>query len=181
MRIINKEELSKILKDHKDWLNEIGDSRANLWRADLRRADLREADLRGADLRRADLQGADLREANLMVSILGNFSIVPEKGEFTGFKRLKNGVIAELLIPQKAKRIGGLLGRKCRAGYVKVLRLYALAGNKCIKEAFDTYKGETKYKVNEIVRPDSFDCDIRLECTNGIHFVLTRKEAEEYS
>jgi len=63
---MNKEELQKILEEHKKWLDDgEGGKRANLWganlqRADLQRADLREADLRGANLRRAKLQLPDL-------------------------------------------------------------------------------------------------------------------------
>ena len=54
-------ELDKILKDHKKWLNNEDEGH----RADLRGADLRDANLRGADLRGADLIGANLRCANL--------------------------------------------------------------------------------------------------------------------
>ena len=56
-----KEELDKILADHKLWLADNTKGK----RADLRGADLRGADLLGADLRGADLEGADLQSANL--------------------------------------------------------------------------------------------------------------------
>lgn len=42
------------------------------------------------------------------------------------------------------------------------------------------YDNRTVYRVGKIIRPDLFDEDIRVECTNGIHFFITRKEAEEY-
>lgn len=29
-------------------------------------------------------------------------------------------------------------------------------------------------------RPDKFDPDVRVECSHGIHFFLTREEAETY-
>jgi hypothetical protein len=35
------------------------------------------------------------------------------------------------------------------------------------------------YRQGETVRPDSYSDDIRLECAPGIHFCLTREEAEE--
>ena len=55
-KIMNQDELIKVLEDHEKWLNgEDGGSRANL----------RGANLRGADLRGANLRGADLRDANL--------------------------------------------------------------------------------------------------------------------
>lgn len=56
MRKISKEELEKILADHKEWLADPSKDK---------RADLREADLRWADLRWADLSGAYLRGADL--------------------------------------------------------------------------------------------------------------------
>ncbi len=54
---MNKEQLDKILDNHKLWLKTNG---AEGERADLRGADLRYADLRDADLRDADLRYADL-------------------------------------------------------------------------------------------------------------------------
>ena len=77
---MNKEELRKVLEQHKGWRNGTGGKRADrdgaylegayLEGAYLEGADLRGAYLRGADLRRtylegAYLRGADLREADL--------------------------------------------------------------------------------------------------------------------
>lgn len=73
---MTKEELKKILDEHKKWLDGTGGKRANLQDADLRYADLRYADLRDADLRYANLQGADLRDADLRDADL-NFSCWP--------------------------------------------------------------------------------------------------------
>ena len=57
---MEREELEKILEEHKEWIDGKGGKRA-----DLREADLGEADLHRADLREADLRGANLGEANL--------------------------------------------------------------------------------------------------------------------
>ncbi|EKQ8486258.1 pentapeptide repeat-containing protein [Salmonella enterica subsp. enterica serovar Agona] len=64
---MNSADLSKILEEHKVWINSMRESgsRANLCGADLRGANLCDANLCGADLRGADLCGADLRGANL--------------------------------------------------------------------------------------------------------------------
>ena len=66
---MNKEELAKVLENHKHWLNEDCEGwenmKANLFGANLRDADLCDTDLRDADLRGADLCGADLCGANL--------------------------------------------------------------------------------------------------------------------
>jgi len=67
---MTKNELKKILEQHRQWLNGNGGCRANLRGANLRGVDLRCADLSGAnlscvDLSGANLCGADLRGANL--------------------------------------------------------------------------------------------------------------------
>jgi len=69
---MEQETLSKILADHKKWLQSDGGERANLRNAGLRNADLRRADLRGANLRNADLRSADLRGADLRNADLRN-------------------------------------------------------------------------------------------------------------
>ena len=67
LRTISKQELDKIIDNHKKWLKSGGDEgeRANLRSADLRSADLRSANLRSADLRSANLSSANLSYANL--------------------------------------------------------------------------------------------------------------------
>ncbi|TKZ53062.1 pentapeptide repeat-containing protein [Salmonella enterica subsp. enterica serovar Agona] len=59
---MNSADLSKILEEHKVWINSMRESGS---RADLRGANLCGADLRGADLYGANLCGADLRGADL--------------------------------------------------------------------------------------------------------------------
>ena len=67
MKTYTKEQLDKIIDNHKLWLSSGGEKgeRADLCYADLRSADLSSADLRSADLRSANLRSADLRSANL--------------------------------------------------------------------------------------------------------------------
>jgi len=63
---MNKKELEKILKNHKDWLNNNAEgNRAYLPGADLRDADFRGACLTGACLTGAYLPGACLTGADL--------------------------------------------------------------------------------------------------------------------
>ena len=150
-------------------------SGANLRGADLRGADLGWADLWGAILSGANLRGADLRGANLRCAILPFFSNVPEEGSFIGYKKIA-WTIARLEIPGEARRTSSLIGRKNRCEFARVLSF----DDGCT-EYFTDYNGLiTAYKVGEIVRPDSYDDDIRIECSHGIHFFIMRKEAEEY-
>ena len=149
-------------------------SYADLRGANLSGANLSYADLRGANLIGADLRGANLRGANLSEAVYSVFSLVPEQGEFTAFKKLKGGAIAELLIPADAKRTSSLVGRKCRASKAIVI---AIDNG---KEGVSSHDRTFVYKVGETVSVDNFDDDIRVECTTGIHFFITRREAEEY-
>lgn len=148
-------------------------------RADLRGANLSGADLSGANLRGANLSGAILRGAilsgaNLSGADLYHYSVVPDEGNFIGWKKLSNGAIAKLGISKNAKRVSSLVGRKCRAEYAKVL---AIEG---ADYGYSKHDSVTRYEVGKIVRPDKFDDDIRVECTHGIHFFITKKEALEY-
>ena len=161
------EELKKILAEHAAWrLGEPNGSRAN-----LSGANLTGADLSGANLTRADLEGANLP----------TFSLVPE-GPFFGWKKLKNGSVAKLLIPEDAARVSSLVGRKCRAAWVEVVAIYGPNGEELTEGVSGLHNaGHTApYRVGQATKADSFDPDIRFECSHGIHFFITRKEAEDY-
>jgi hypothetical protein len=161
---------------------------ANLRSANLRSADLSSANLSSANLRGADLYGANLRSANLRsadlssanlygaknISDLANAesSILPE-GNIVGWKKCRNGVIVKLLIPQKARR-SNATGRKCRAEYAQVLRVYGA------NEGISQHDGKTMYQKGETVRCDEWNPDRWVECGGGIHFFLTRIEAENF-
>ena len=164
-------------------------SRANLRGADLRGADLRGANLSYADLSDANLRGADLRGANLSYADLSDanlsraknlhYSHCPDEGDFIAFKKLSCGLIAKLRIPAEAKRTSSIVGRKCRAEFAEVIAIYK--DEKEVLEGFSSHdNGKTKYVVGEIVKPDSYDGDPRVECTNGIHFFITKQEAIDY-
>ena len=141
---------------------------ANLYGADLGDADLRGADLRGADLRDADLHGADLHDAN------GAYIQCPEYGSFIGWKKVQ-GKIVELQITENAKR-SSATGRKCRCSEALVLSI----DDGAVQEITNTNYEPITYKVGELVHPDSFDENRWNECSHGIHFFITRQEAEEY-
>ena len=143
---------------------------ANLRDADLRDADLRGANLYGANLRDANLRGANLYGANLTETKgLAQFIVAPSVGQIIGFKKLSDGSVATLLIPADAKRVNAYSSRKCRAEFVHVLSGSG-AENRGVA-----------YKTGTLVYPDKFDPDPRIECSHGIHFFITREEAEEYA
>ncbi len=142
---------------------------ADLSGANLCSADLCSADLSGANLCSADLSGAKFNAGELDKAV-STRSIVAE-GDIIGYKKLEGGIICKLKIPAKAQRIGGLTSRKCRAEYALVLKGSGYTG---------VHGPNTKYKSGRIVRPDSFDPDPRNVCSHGIHFYITRAEAESH-
>jgi hypothetical protein len=176
----SSDEIRAVLQKHAQWLyGEDGGEQANLrkanlwganlreanlWGADLRGANLQEADLRGANLQEADLRGADLRGANLP-----NYQL--PRGDLRVYKKA-DGKIVHLLIPRHIKRTASLVGRKCRAAAAYVL---AIEGDEPV-----TSERGLQYAIGEWVYPDSYDPDPRIECSHGIHFFLTREEAEEW-
>jgi hypothetical protein len=162
-------------------------SGANLSRADLSRANLSGANLSGANLSGADLSGANLSRANLYGADLSRAnsigeaknaelaqaqtSILPE-GNLVGWKKCRGGVIVKLLIPQKARR-SSATGRKCRAEYAKVLRIFGS------EFAVSNHDPAFVYRKGAIVKPSNgWDENRFVECGSGIHFYLTRVEAE---
>ena len=89
--------------------------------------DFLQSNLTQADFRGSNLEGADLQGANLTGTSFDPRPMAPEEGSFVAWKKVfdkqGNPVIAKLLIPEDAKRMTPLVGRMCRAEFVKVLEL----------------------------------------------------------
>ena len=203
---MKSEELKTLLALHAKWIRgEEGGERANLSganlsganlsRADLSganlsgaylsRADLSVADLSWANLIRADLSGANLSGANLSVAYLSGAylsgaknipahvddvtCILPD-GDLIGWKKLADGTICKLRIPADARR-SNATGRKCRAEFVDVLEGAGVSA----------HDGKTRYAPGLRVTCDEWCEDRWKECAGGIHFFITRGEAERYS
>ena len=148
-------------------------ARANLTDADLAGANLTGANLAGANLTVADLAGANLADAKNVEFAIAKTRILPA-GTLIGWKKCNSGVIVKLSIPAEAQR-SHAFGRKCRAEYADVLEV--IGGEVGITE----YHGpRTEYRVGQRVTPDAWDTDWTKECSSGIHFFITREEAEDY-
>lgn len=178
---MTQEELREILYKHRKWLNEEdGGKRANLSFTDLRGAGLNDTDLRYADLSYANLSGAHLSGADLTHAVYTGTILnlqCPEEGSFIAWKKLLGDEIAKLLIPEDAKRSSATT-RKCRASKAVVLAIYR--NGEEISEGRSEHDYDFVYRVGETVYPDHWDEDRWNECSNGIHFFITRKEAEEF-
>jgi len=160
---------------------------ANLRDANLQNTVWHESDLNGADLSRADVRGADFTKAYLDNVVLRELvrdkttwpnkfiellvakrTIVPE-GDIIGWKKLADGSLAKLLIPAGVARVGGCVGRECRAAMAHVLEGNGVG-----------FRDRMYYNAGEDVIPSSFDPDPLVEYAPGVHFFVSKMEAEEY-
>lgn len=173
---------------------------ASLTYADLSGATLRGANLKSADFTGANLTGADLSWANLTfttfkgANITGTkfppFQIVPQVGQFRAFKkvvaltspRCYTSFVLELLIPRSAQRTNTPMGRKCRASKAKVIRVVDPEPQWSALTLFHSlHEHIFTYEVGKWVVPSGeYDGDIRVECTQGIHFFMSYEEARDY-
>ena len=151
---------------------------ANLMGADLHGADLYGANLHGANLMGANLMGADLYGANLSgANLSGTYLDKKEqyrkgvilKKPMRGYKKLSGGSICVLSIP-KGAIVFCINGSKCRTNKAKVLS----GGGASIFDKGFIYKKGKSYEIED------FDLAYNEECSTGIHFFKTRKEAAEY-
>jgi len=142
---------------------------ANLRGVNLLGSPMRLANLKNANLQGANLHGADLRGARLEGAVLPNYKICPEEGAFVAYKKTTKGVVV-LEIPADSRRTACLRNRKCRAEYVRVISGHGMS---------KTF-GNCYYYPGGIVRADSYDPDIRVGCSGGIHFFMSRREVEDW-
>ena len=176
---MDAKELKEIVERHGHWLREDCDGWEGM-RAYLSGAYLRGADLSGADLSGADLSGADLHGAEIENDLLNKYCPIacPDTGAFIGWKKCRKGALVKLKILADAKR-SSAFGRKCRCSAAKVLEITDVHGEQ-ISEAVSCHDSRFVYRVGEIVSVDDFDEDRKNECSTGIHFFITRQEAEDY-
>ena len=144
--------------------------------ANLSRADLSGANLSGANLSRANLSGAKGFDPDKYRHV---FWIIPEVGAFTAWKKLSGDVIAQLEVPAEAKRVCNLLNpRKFRVEFAHVVAL--TKNGKAVRSAKALHQKDFEYKAGEIVKPDSFDDSMLVDCSHGIHAFICKSEAEAW-
>ena len=193
------DEIKNILSAHSKWLlGEEGGKRANLIEANLTRANLSDANLTGANLYGANLSRANLIYANLIgANLTGATGLtkqpphtkVVNDGELIGYKKVndsnENAVILKLKIPADAKRVNAIGSRKCRASEAIVLEAIGRSPEEIGRSPEEVFRSKHEpsftYKVGATVKPlTPFDESFTEECASGIHFFVTREEAEEY-
>jgi len=112
---------------------------------------------------------ADAKNADFAIA---QTRILPD-GDLIGWKKCMHGVIVKLRIPEAAKR-SHAFGRKCRAEYADVIDIIGA------DVGISQHDGRTEYRIGQRVTPDRFDENWKEECSSGIHFFITRLEAENY-
>jgi len=160
---------------------------ANLRHADLQDADLRYATLLDANLRHADLQDADLRGANLRGANLRHATLrdaelppyrgIPQEGAFIAYKYTSEHLL-RLEIPADADRTSCLTGAKCRAERARATDILKPDGSECDTETAMSHHREFEYHEGAMAVADDWDPDIRVACTNGIHFYASKQLAQ---
>ena len=163
MRKLTRQELKEILEDHLKWLNNGCGTRA----------DLHDADLHDADLCSANLCGANLNERTSFFAVQ-----CPEEGSFIAWKKCYGDTIVKLLIPENAKRSSATT-RKCRSDKAFVLNIFDSEGNE-IEKTVSNFDNSFEYIKNKEVLVEDYDENRWKECSTGIHFFITRREAECY-
>ena len=169
--------------------------RADLYLANLDYASFKKASLRGAridsvswsyyaNFTDADVTGADFIDCSLnKESFTGAIGFhphmkCPEEGSFTAWKKCRDDRIVKLLIPIKAKRTGASV-YTCRASKARILDIWDQDGAPC-EEAVSGAEEDFVYRKGETVYPKEDFNDDLLTDGSGIHFFLTRTEAELY-
>jgi len=132
----------------------------------------------GAYLSRADLSGA--KGADYAIACT---RILPD-GDLIGWKNA-NGTIIKLRIPAESQR-SHAFGRKCRAEFVIDMGHWDKDG-KALPNEHEAYTDQTSqggskatYKYGDKIVADKWDEDFENECSHGIHFFITRLEAENW-
>src|SRR5438309_275451 len=118
----------------------------------------------GANLTGANLHDADLTSTNLVGADLG---------EAKASKTNEDGAHVNRPNPAGAKRSNATTC-KCRAAAARVLEVIGA------DEGVSTWNGSFRYRADEVVSVPDFNEDRWAECSAGIHFFLTREEAEAW-
>lgn len=175
---MTKNELNKILENHKLWLNDEGGECADLSGIDLRGIDLRYANLRNTDLRGANLYDANLTDIKTNIHTIGYNLACPEEGSFIAYKKAKDCII-KLLILEDSKR-SSATSIKCRCDKAKVLDIEKIDTGEKVESVPSDYDINFIYSVGEIVKVDDFDENRWNECSTGIHFFMNKQNAIQY-
>lgn len=157
---------------------------ANFRNAEMKTASFRYCDMRECNIEGANLFGAVLEFANLEGIVSDEdtrwFRLhCPEEGAFLGYKKCVNDRMVQLLIPADARRTSATLP-SCRCSKAKVLTIKSFDFTQNFDEAWSLVDENFVYKKGQWVEVKDFNENRWQDSTTGIHFWMTRAEAEGY-
>ena len=131
------------------------------------------ANLKGAYLKGANLEGANLEGAYNLPPLAAAQTVIAPEGDLIVWKKCQAGILVKLLIPRDAKR-SNATGRKCRADFADVLEIIGA------DVGISQHNADVVYRIGQRVTCHKWGKNRWEECAGGIHFFLTREEAEAY-
>ena len=126
-----------------------------------------------ANLEGANLKGVNLKRAYNLLPLAAAQTVIAPEGDLIVWKQCQGGVLVKLLIPRGAKRSNST-GRKCRADFADVLEIIGA------DVGISQHDANVVYRVGQRVTCHKWGENRWEECAGGIHFFLTREEAEAY-
>lgn len=149
----------------------------NIW---LTKCKLIDCDLQGANLIGAKIEKCQFKDIIVDAYTQGYCLVCPEEGSFIGYKKC-GSLIVKLLITEDALRSSATT-RKCRCSKARVLSITHFDGSDAgIIEVPSDYDPDFVYRVGKRVEVPTFDKNRWEECSEGIHFFITREEAVNYN
>ena len=154
----------------------------------------RNVNMKTASMRYCDMTGCDIRGANLFGAVLEHAKLdgiisdertqwfrmhCPEKGAILGYKKCVNDRLVQLLIPADAKRTSATLP-SCRCSKAKVLTIKSFDSTEEFDEAWSLVDENFVYHKGEWVEVSDFNEDRWMDSTTGLHFWMSREEANRY-
>ena len=154
---------------------------ANFDNADLRSSQFYNCVFDDTDMREADLRKVKFQKCNTDGIIAnpgtaGFWPVCPVEGSFIGWK-WADDCLVKLRIPEDARRSSGT-SRKCRCDKAEVLEI--TKDGEPVEVTFSDHDYTFMYRVGKIVEEPKYDPDRWKTCAPGIHFFMTKEEAENY-
>jgi len=100
-------------------------------------------------------------------------TVIAPEGDLIVWKKCRGEILVKLLIPRDAKR-SNATGRKCRADFADVLEIIGA------DVGISQHDADVVYRVGQRVTCHKWGENRWEEFAGGIHFFLTREEAEAY-
>ena len=145
---------------------------ALLFDVNFTNSNLKYANFYNAGIEKANFSNVEM---NFATTFLG--TQCPEEGSFIAFKSCGDYLV-KLKVSENAKRSSATT-YKCRCDSAEVLSIKDIYGNS-ISSIHSNFDKNFIYEIGKTVKIDNFDDDWRIECSNGIHFFMSKIHAETW-